>query len=70
MANSLRYGISKKENVLVSMDANTTESRYPLTQFKLFRKFATRDAARSYKQSLRSPQEYIIVDVANNVGVR
>ncbi|UFK09535.1 hypothetical protein [Xanthomonas phage DES1] len=67
---ALRYGISKKDNVLVSVDANTTASRYPLTQFKLFRKFATRDDARSYKQSLRNPQEYVIVDVANNVGVR
>ena len=65
-----RYAISNIDNVLVSVDANTTASRYPVVQFKAFRKFATREQARSYKRSRKNPQQYAIIDTSTGNVVR
>ena len=60
-----RYTISKKENVLIPEHADTTLSGYPVTSYRGFRKFVTREAARSYKRSLKIPSKYCIVDTVN-----
>ena len=66
----MKFAISRKDNVLIPADASTTAGRYPVLGFKAFRKFATRDAARVYKQGLRNPQNYSIVDTVNQMVVR
>lgn len=64
------YGIANKNTVSLSASADTTASIYPAESFKIFRKFATRKAARAYKQSLKNPQYYAIINTRNALVVR
>lgn len=59
MTNQKNWGISLKKNVRVPFDANTTASTYKALAFKVFRKFSTRDEAREFKRSYRSPVSII-----------
>lgn len=64
------WGITRKETAVLDTTANTTNSRYQLVEFTPFRKFATRAAARKYKQSLKQPQAYAIVNTQTGIAVR
>lgn len=64
------YGIANKNTVSLSESANTKNSIYPAESFKIFRKFATRRAARSFKQTLKNPQHYAIINTRSALVVR
>lgn len=64
------WGITNKRNATLAPTANTTASSYQLVEYKTFRKFSTRADARAYKQSLRNPQHYAIVNTTTGVAVR
>lgn len=66
----MNYAIANKNTVLIEEDANTTKSRYGAVAFTAFRKFKTREAARSYKRGLKTPRNYSIVQIATNDIVR
>lgn len=66
----MTYGIANKQSIALDMDANTTNSRYGAVDFKVFRKFSTRKAARTYKQSLKNPSHYAIVQLNTSTIVR
>ena len=66
----MRYAIANKNTVLVPELVSTTPSTYPVTAFKVFRKFSTRELARAYKQSRRNPQDYSIIDLKQEAIVR
>lgn len=66
----MTYGIANKNTVSLPEFANTKESIYPANAFKIFRKFATRDAARAYKRSLKNPQHYAIINTRSALVVR
>ena len=66
------WGIARVENVKIdeSFGVSSRESRIPAKSFTVFRKFATRQQARDYKQSLRSPAKYKLVDLMNYEIIR
>lgn len=66
----MKYVISRKSNVLIPYEVDTKNSIYPVMEYKPFRKFKTRAAARSYKRSLAKPVNYVIVDTVANAVVR
>lgn len=66
----MRYAIARKDTVLVPINANTKKSRYPVNTFTAFRKFKRREDARSYKQSLKNPGEYSIIDTTSLAVIR
>lgn len=66
----MNYAIANKNTVLIEETANTTNSRYGAVAFTAFRKFKTRDAARKYKRSLKTPRNYAIVQIATNDIIR
>ena len=66
----MRYGVTNVKNLVIGRDANTTNSTYPAVEYKVFRKFKTRDEAREYKRTRRYPQRYPIIDLKNNMVVR
>lgn len=70
MTDKTNWGIARKTTVALDEQANTTASRYPLRSYTMFRRFRTRSAARQYKQSLRNPQSYVIVDHSSGMAVR
>lgn len=47
----MNYAISQTKNVLVPVDANTSNGNYPVLSFKPFRKFHTREQARAFKRA-------------------
>jgi hypothetical protein len=47
---ALRYAVSKKQNISIPQGTTTTASTYPVTEYKAFRKFATREQARAFKR--------------------
>lgn len=65
-----RFAISNINNITITRDANTTNSRYPVLDFVPFRKFATRAQARTYKRTRRDPQQYAIIDTVTKNVVR
>ena len=66
------WGIARVENVKIdeSFGVSSRESRIPAKSFTVFRKFTTRQKARSYKQSLRNPDKYKLIDLMNYEVVR
>lgn len=68
--NNARWGIVRKKSAIVDGAADTAKSRYPLKAYTTFRKAFTRMQARTIKQSLRNPQDYMIVDLTNGEAVR
>lgn len=64
------YGIANKNSVTICAFSDTTDSIYPVETFKIFRKFATRKAARTYKQRLKNPQAYAIINTRSQMIVR
>lgn len=65
-----KYGIANKNSVVLDFDTSTTPSRYQAEGFTVFRKFMTREAARTYKKSLKAPQRYAIIQMATGTIVR
>lgn len=65
-----KWTISKMINVVTTALADTKHSRYPAVEYKGFRKFATRAAARAYKQSLKNPRQYAIINIPAGMVVR
>lgn len=47
---TFKYAISQTKNVVIPVDANTTNGNYPVLSFKAFRKFRTREQARAFKR--------------------
>lgn len=66
----MKYGISKKSDVQLPFYADTNASTYEAKTYKVFRKFATRAAARSAKQAYKKPQNYSIINLTNGMVVR
>ena len=64
------WAVSKKSSTTVSSTANTAASRYPVVSYKPFRKFATRAAARDFKQTQNDPSRYYIIDTVQSAVVR
>ena len=66
------WGIARVENVQIdeSFGVSSRESRIPAKSFTVFRKFTTRQKARSYKQSLRNPDKYKLIDLMNYEIIR
>jgi hypothetical protein len=58
----MKYGIINKNKITLYTGVNTTDSVYPaVIEGTPFRTFTTREAARNYKQSLKTPTNYAIV---------
>lgn len=66
----MNYGISKRSDVQISLNANTTNSVYQAKTYKVFRKFATRAAARAAKRAYKKPQNYAIINLTAGMVVR
>lgn len=66
----MTYGIANKNSITIPTLTDTTDSIYPVNTFKVFRKFATRKAARTYKQRLKNPQAYAIINTRSQMIVR
>ena len=66
------WGIARVENVKIdeSFGVSSRESRIPAKSFTVFRKFTTRQKARCYKQSLRNPDKYKLIDLMNYEIIR
>lgn len=65
-----KYAISKAHDVLVPANANTKNSIYPALQYKVLRRFDTRQLARQFKQSKKYPTNYAIINTATSQVVR
>lgn len=73
MANTNKtWGIARSQNVVVdkSFGIDSRESRIPAKAFTVFRKFSTRAQARSYRQSLKTPANYKLIDLLHHEVVR
>ena len=66
------WGIARINTVEVdhAFGVSSRESRIPAKSFKVFRKFPTRDAARTYRKALRNPAGYKVIDMFRYEVVR
>jgi len=62
------WGVSLTKNVLIPVDETTTKSVYKAVDFKVFRKFSTREEAREFKRSYKNPVS--IINLATSSVVR
>lgn len=64
-----KYAISLRKNVSLAIDANTSNGNYDVVEYKTFRKFPTRDAARAFKKSYTG-NPVVIINTATSQAVR
>ena len=63
------FAISLRKNVTIPANTNTDNGNYDVETYKVYRRFATRDAARSFKRHyVGSP--LVIINTATNQVVR
>lgn len=62
------WGVSLTKNVFIPADETTTKSVYKAVDYKVFRKFSTREEARQFKRSYKSPVS--IINLATSSVVR
>lgn len=66
----MNYGISKRSNVVIAPNANTSNSMYEAKMYKIVRKFSSRAKARAAKQAYKKPQDYAIINLTTGMVVR
>lgn len=65
----MNYSISLRKNVRVAKDASTKNGNYDVVDYKSFRKFPTRDAARAFKRAYKG-NPVVIINTATSQAVR
>lgn len=65
----MKFAISLRKNVTVASDVSTTPGNYDVVEYKAFRKFPTRNAARAFKKSYTG-NPVVIINTATSQAVR
>lgn len=65
-----KYVISSVEDVVLTADANTKNSRYPVLHYVPRNKFTTRAKARRFKSTRKNPTHWAIINTVDNVVIR